>query len=115
MQSARSGFEELLDKHSLAFADHGAEFYSGSGKDPRRAFELATINLQNRPTLRAFEQAYEIAIESGKSAEAVETLVAAEERWGTTPAFALSILGARFQGFAGRNRGRGEQSDGFQS
>jgi hypothetical protein len=32
----------------LAFADHGAEFYSGSGNNPRRAFELASINLANR-------------------------------------------------------------------
>ena len=41
MQAARSGFEALLEKHLLAFADHGAEFYSGSGNDARRAFELA--------------------------------------------------------------------------
>jgi len=115
MQAARSGFEELLEKYPLAFADHAAEFYSGSGKDPGRAFQLARINLQNRPTLRAFEQAYEIAIESGKSAEAVETLFAAEERWGTTPAFEMSILSVRFQGFSGHNRGRREQSDAFQS
>src|SRR4029078_11171603 len=26
---ARLGFEELLEKHLLAFADHGAEFYAG--------------------------------------------------------------------------------------
>ena len=55
MQTARSGFESLLEKHLLAFADHGAEFYSGSGNDAQRAFELASINLANRPTLRAFE------------------------------------------------------------
>jgi len=40
MHAARIGFELLLDKHLLAFADHGAEFYSGSGNDVRRAFEL---------------------------------------------------------------------------
>ena len=67
MQAARSGFELLLGKHLLAFADHGAEFYSGSGNDPGRAFELARINLANRPTLRAFEQAYAAAVGAGKS------------------------------------------------
>jgi tetratricopeptide (TPR) repeat protein len=57
LHSARNGFETLLEKHLLAFADHGAEFYSGSGNDARRAFELASINFLNRPTLRAAELA----------------------------------------------------------
>jgi tetratricopeptide (TPR) repeat protein len=61
MRTARSGFEALLEKHLLAFADHGAEFYSGSGNDARRAFELASINLENRPTRRAFKLASEAA------------------------------------------------------
>ena len=43
MQAARSGFEILLKKHLLAFADHGAEFYSSSGDDAGRAFELARV------------------------------------------------------------------------
>ena len=60
-----SGFEALLEKHPLAFADHGAEFYAGSGNDARRALELARINVANRPTLRAFEQAHAIAIAAG--------------------------------------------------
>ncbi len=59
--SARTGFETLLEKHLLAFADHGAEFYSGSGNDARRAFELSSINLTNRPTLRAVELARKTA------------------------------------------------------
>jgi tetratricopeptide (TPR) repeat protein len=90
IQAARSGFEVLLKKHSLAFADHGAEFYSGSGNDPARAFELAAINLQNRPTLRAFEQAFAIAVHAGFSVRAFEILSAAKERWGATAAFQLS-------------------------
>jgi tetratricopeptide (TPR) repeat protein len=94
MQVARSGFEELLEKYPLAFADHVAEFYSGSGNDPRRAFELARINLQNRPTLRAFEQAYETATECGQSDAVEEILASAEQRWGTTSAFELSPLSA---------------------
>jgi len=56
LAAARSGFELLLAKHPLAFADHGAEFYAGSGNDRGRAMELAALNLANRPTMRAFEQ-----------------------------------------------------------
>jgi len=52
---ARNGFESLLARHPLAFADHAAEFYLGSGDDARRALELARLNLDNRPTARAFE------------------------------------------------------------
>ena len=90
MQTARSGFEALLEKHLLAFADHGAEFYSGSGNNARRAFELASINLVNRPTLRAFEQAYEAAVAAGESERAAKITTAAEERWGAARAFRLS-------------------------
>ena len=69
MQAARSGFETLLKHHLLAFVDHAAEFYAGSGNDPRRAFELASINLVNRPTLRAIELARETAAAAGYSNE----------------------------------------------
>jgi tetratricopeptide (TPR) repeat protein len=92
MQSARSGFEALLKKHLLAFADHGAEFYSGSGNDAGRAFELAKINVANRPTLRAFEQAYATAIDAGKMEAASEIIAMASKRWGATSAFRLSTL-----------------------
>ena len=90
LEAARSGFEALLDKHLLAFADHGAEFYIGSGDDPLRALELAQINLKNRPTLRAFEQTYAIALEAGETDAANEISVKATKRWGNTPAFQLS-------------------------
>jgi tetratricopeptide (TPR) repeat protein len=95
LQAARSGFESLLKKHLLAFADHGAEFYSGSGNDPDRAFELVRINLANRPTLRAFEQAYVTAVGADKFQFASDTLSAAETRWGATAAFSLSPLACR--------------------
>jgi hypothetical protein len=61
MKAARSGFDSLLEHHLLAFADHGAEFYAGSGNDCLRALQLARINADNRPTLRAQEQARNIA------------------------------------------------------
>jgi hypothetical protein len=58
LEAARGGFEELLRKHLLAFADHAAEFYAGSGNDSRRALELARANVANRPTRRALKQAH---------------------------------------------------------
>jgi len=61
LAAARSGFETLLGRHLLAFADHGAEFYAGSGNDVHRALALARANVANRPTPRAVEQAHAIA------------------------------------------------------
>ena len=61
LQTARTGFEALLGKHPLAFADHAAEFYAGSGNDLKRALELARANLANRPTRRALDQVRAIA------------------------------------------------------
>jgi hypothetical protein len=94
MQAARSGFEALLGKHLFAFADHGAEFYSGSGNDARRALELAHVNVANRPTLRAFEQACAIAVSVGEPYAASQFLSAARKRCGDTAAFRLSPLAA---------------------
>ena len=55
-----------------------------------RALELAQINLSNRPTLRAFEQTYTIALEAGETDAANEISAKATRRWGNTPAFQLS-------------------------
>jgi hypothetical protein len=92
IRAACSGFETLLDRHLLAFADHGAEFYSRSGGDCRRALELAYVNIANRPTLQAFERAYEIAVRAGDLDAASELLATARERWGGASYFALSLL-----------------------
>jgi hypothetical protein len=81
-----------LDKHLLAFADHGAEFYAGSGGNLTRAYELARVNLANRPTLRAFEQAYKTATVADEAHAATKILGAARSRWGATTAFRLSSL-----------------------
>ena len=62
LAAARSGFDDLLSKHFLAFADHAAEFYAGSGSDRRRALELARANVANRPTRRAIKPAHAIAV-----------------------------------------------------
>lgn len=94
MWAARSGFESLLARHLLAFADHGAEFYAGSGDDRGRALELARINVANRPTLRAFEQAHAIAVDAGDADAASELFAEAMRRWGDTGAFPASRLAA---------------------
>jgi tetratricopeptide (TPR) repeat protein len=61
LDAARVRFDQLLERHRLAFVDHAAEFYAGSGNDCRRALELARANVANRPTRRAVEQADAIA------------------------------------------------------
>jgi len=63
LAAARSGFEKLLGRHLLAFADHAAEFYAGSGDDLQRALELARANVANRPTRHAAKQADAIAVQ----------------------------------------------------
>jgi hypothetical protein len=95
LAAARSGFELLLEQHLLAFADHGAEFYAGSGNDARRALDLARTNVANRPTLRAYEQAHAIAIEAGDANAAIELRAAATQRWTGTAAFRHSPLATR--------------------
>ncbi len=92
LQVARSGFEALLARHPLAFADHGAEFYAGSGDDPARAYELARINLANRTTLRAFEQAHATALDAGQARAASRLREDAARRWGNVRAFQHSSL-----------------------
>lgn len=94
LAAARSGFELLLEQHLFAFADHGAEFYAGSGNDAGRALSLARTNVANRPTLRAYEQAYAIAVDAGEADAAMELLAAATQRWGGTAAFRRSPLAA---------------------
>jgi tetratricopeptide (TPR) repeat protein len=92
MQAARFGFEALLERHLLAFADHGAEFFAGSGNDWRRALDLARVNVANRPTLRAFEQAHDIAANAGNPEAAAQLLAQARRRWGSATAFRTSRL-----------------------
>jgi hypothetical protein len=70
LDAARSGFEELLGRHLLAFADHAAEFYAGSGNDYPWALELARANVVHRPTRRAVKQAQTIALKADKAAAA---------------------------------------------
>lgn len=52
------GYEHALLQHPEAVWDHAAEFFLADGDSPRRALELATLNLE----LRATERAYLLAI-----------------------------------------------------
>jgi tetratricopeptide (TPR) repeat protein len=92
MTAAHSGFEQLLERHLLAFADHGAEFYAGSGGNLPRALHLARINADNRPTLRAIEQAHKIAILADDAAAAFELRSEATKRWGNASPFPRSSV-----------------------
>ena len=91
-QTAQSGFESLLERHFLAFADHAVEFYAESGIDLRRALDLACHNVANRPTLRALEQAHAIAVSAGDVNVATELLADATRRCGTSTAFRSSPM-----------------------
>ena len=63
LNAAQVGFEALLAKHLLAYADHAAEFYVEIGNDCPRALELARANAANRPTRRAIELVHTIVAE----------------------------------------------------
>ncbi len=56
LEAARTRFDALVRRHRLAFADHAAEFYAGSGDDHAVALGLARANAANRPTRRALAQ-----------------------------------------------------------
>jgi hypothetical protein len=64
----------------LAFADHGAAFYAGSGNNWRPALDPARVNVANRPTLRAFKQAHDIAVNAGDMEAASQILAEATMR-----------------------------------
>jgi tetratricopeptide (TPR) repeat protein len=65
---ARARFEDLLQRHPLAFADHAAEFYLEAGADPERALHWARINLLARETRRA----YTLAIRAAAAAQRLD-------------------------------------------
>lgn len=91
-EAARAAFEKLLARHKLAFADHAAEFYLSIGADIGRAYDLARLNLANRPTLRAFELAHAAAKAACDEHFISELSIRAQAQWGATKAFAYSPL-----------------------
>jgi tetratricopeptide (TPR) repeat protein len=92
LRAACLRFEELLARYPLAFADHGAEFFAGSGNDFRRALDHARRNAVNRPTPRAFALAQRIAVLAGDDAAASALIMEARAQWDDTAAFRSSRL-----------------------
>jgi len=72
LEAARAGFEALLERHLLAFADHAAEFYAGSGNVRHRALALARANVANRPTRRAVTQLLAIEAQANNATASSE-------------------------------------------
>ena len=70
---ARARFEEVLLRIPLAYADHAASFYLGSGHDVARALELARANMHNRPT----EEAVELWLTAAQAAASHDDVCAA--------------------------------------
>jgi hypothetical protein len=81
-ENARKMYEALLSRHELAFADHAAEFYLGSGANPGRALQLSLANLNNRFTKRAYMLALDAAQAAGQQETAAKLSRDAEARWG---------------------------------
>jgi tetratricopeptide (TPR) repeat protein len=52
-QLAAARYDELVERHPEAFADHAAEFWLGAGADPEKAVRLARMNVEVRKTQRA--------------------------------------------------------------
>lgn len=66
LAAARERFIELTAHYPLAYADHAARFYLGSGRDPQRAWAWAQLNLANRPTAVARSLAAAAARATGR-------------------------------------------------
>ena len=92
---AKSIFEQLLTHHALAFADHAVDFYLEEGDDPDKALKLALLNLDNRPTLRAFELSFEAAQATDQNLMAQALAERAVVQWGHLPAFGHSAFRSR--------------------
>ena len=54
-------YARLLSRLPDAFADHATEFYLGVGADPKKAFALASLNVENRATERSYALLLEAA------------------------------------------------------
>lgn len=55
VDAAAKRYDELMARHPAAFADHAAQFWLDAGGDPKKAFDLAKVNLQSRKTPKAYE------------------------------------------------------------
>lgn len=62
---AAARYEGLVARHPAAFADHAAQFWLDAGGDPKKALDLARLNLTARRTPRAYELAVLAALSAG--------------------------------------------------
>jgi len=54
-QRAAARYDDLVERHPEAFADHAAEFWLAAGADPDKAVRLARMNIEVRKTQRAYD------------------------------------------------------------
>lgn len=103
---ARRGYEVLVAKHPLAFADHAARFWLGAGNDARRAVTLARRNLDNRQT----DEAYQLLLDAHHAAasDAQEQCRVAEQAGHRQHASAYLLFAVSR---AYRKCGRGSEAD----
>jgi tetratricopeptide (TPR) repeat protein len=52
---AAARYDELVESHPEAFADHAAEFWLAAGANPKKALPLARMNIEIRKTPRAYD------------------------------------------------------------
>ena len=72
VDDARAAWERYVGALPKAFADHAARFYLGVGHDPKRALELAGVNLANREVPEARELVVQAALAAGDTAGACD-------------------------------------------
>jgi tetratricopeptide (TPR) repeat protein len=72
VDSARTEWERYVAALPKAFSDHAARFYVATGKDPKRAEELAKANLANRDVPEARELVVQTALAAGDTAGACD-------------------------------------------
>lgn len=90
---ARDRYDVLLNRHRLAFLDHGSEFFSGPAGDTARGLELARENLEARGNARAYKVAIEAALANGDLALACDLAIESEPLQGRHPVLAATAEG----------------------
>lgn len=90
--TARNRFEELLAKHPLAFADHGAAYFMGMGKDLPRALVLAKQAAMNAPA----EESLDMWLTAATALKQSDEVCAAVKQAGTLECVLGPTVKSRF-------------------
>ena len=72
LAKATAGFDDLIKRHPEGFADHAARFWLDVAKDPKKANELAKLNLKNRKSRDAYELLDERGAGGGRQRDGVQ-------------------------------------------